>query len=261
MNQRADTAALGGRTAALPSPEMNGIDMNEHTITVQNLVKDHGEVRVLDDVSFTARPGRVTAFLGQNGAGKSSTMRILLGLDQATSGTATFAGVSYRHLPRPLTQVGCVFDGIGGSKLRQVQTHLKIVAHSNGIPTSRVAEVLDTVGLAHKARSRLGSLSLGEGQRLGLAAALIGSPQYLVLDEPTNGLDPGGIMWIRRLLRQEADSGKTVLLSSHLLREVEDVADDVVIIDRGQVVLRGKMADATSKLHNLEELFFAVTHE
>lgn len=235
--------------------------MSEDVVLIQNLVKDHGSVRVLDHVSFTAQPGRVTAFLGQNGAGKSSTMRILLGLDRATSGTATFGGVSYADLARPLTHVGCVFDGIAGAKVRKVRTHLRIIAQSNGIPASRIPEVLDVAGLSHKATARLGGLSLGEGQRLGLATALLGSPQYLVLDEPTNGLDPGGILWIRQLLRDQARAGRTVMLSSHLLREVENVADDVVIIDRGRVVLAGKMAKVTSQLHGLEDLFFAVTHE
>ncbi|MFV0429748.1 MAG: ABC transporter ATP-binding protein, partial [Arachnia sp.] len=232
--------------------------MSEHVVLVENLVKEHGGVKVLDDVSFTARPGRVTAFLGQNGAGKSSALRILLGLDRAGSGSATFAGVAYADLVRPLTQVGCVFDGLGGAKVRKVRTHLRIVAQSNGIAVSRLGEVLEICGMSHKANARLGGLSLGEGQRVGLAAALLGSPQYLVLDEPANGLDPGGILWIRNLLRDQAAAGTTVLMSSHLLREVEDVADDVVIIDHGRIVLHGEIGEVTSRLRGLEDVFFAV---
>lgn len=228
-------------------------------ITVRDVCKDHGRARVLDQVSFTAEPGRVTAFLGQNGAGKSSTLRILMGLDRATSGSATFGGRRYRDLRPPLRHVGCVFDGVGGSRLRTVRTHLKLIAQSNGIRPSRIEEVLAIVGMGHKAKARIGSLSLGEGQRLGLAVALLGDPQFLVLDEPTNGLDPGGILWIRRFLTDQAAQGRTVLLSSHMLHEVEEMADDLVIIDKGRVVLSGDLESARRRLDSLEDVFFSVT--
>jgi ABC-2 type transport system ATP-binding protein len=229
-------------------------------IRVDNVSKRHGDRLVLDGVSFGAEPGRITAFLGPNGAGKSSTLRILMGLDRPTSGVATFDGKPFSDLLNPLTIVGSVFDGIGGTRSRRVTTHLAVLAQANGLPSSRVAEVVATVGLAERAKSRLGSLSLGEGQRLGLAAALLGDPQFLVLDEPTNGLDPGGIRWFRQFLREQADQGKTVLLSSHILSEVEAVADEIVIIDQGKIVTSGDIRTVLAEVSTLEDLFFSVTN-
>lgn len=230
------------------------------TIRVMDVKKViHGKT-ILNNVSFCACPGRVTAFLGPNGAGKSSTLRILLGLDKATSGVATFGGRLYRSIQEPLRVVGAQFDGPGGAPSRHARMHLQMIAESNRIPVARVNEVLEIVDLMDKRSSRLGTLSLGEGQRLGLAAALLGDPQCLVLDEPTNGLDPGGIRWFRQLIRQQADQGKTILLSSHLLAEVEMVADDVVIIDHGTVVTAGTLHDVLSHLQSLEDLFFTVTN-
>lgn len=211
-------------------------------------------------MSFEAKQGKITAFLGPNGAGKSSTLRILLGLDCST-GTATFGGREYVTFDRPLKVVGAAFDGIGGDLSRKVKTHLKIIAQSNSIPNSRVAEVLKIVGLSDKDKARIGTLSLGEGQRLGLAAALLGNPQYLVLDEPTNGLDPTGIRWFRKFIRQQADLGKTVLLSSHLLSEVEAVADDVVIINHGKIIATGGLYQVMEHLESLEDVFFSLTGE
>jgi ABC-2 type transport system ATP-binding protein len=230
-------------------------------IVVSDVSKKHGDTEVLQGVSFTAEPARVTAFLGPNGAGKSSTLRILLGLDRASSGTALFDGRRYADLRDPLREVGAVFDGVGGARTRRVRTHLAILADSNGLPRARVAEVLELVDLKHKARARLGNLSLGEGQRTGLAAALLGDPRFLVLDEPTNGLDPGGIRWFRRFVREQADGGKTVLLSSHMLPEVEAVADDLIFISKGRIALTGPLGKAKEQLASLEELFFAVTSE
>ncbi|MEI3613139.1 ABC transporter ATP-binding protein [Pseudogracilibacillus sp. SO30301A] len=229
-------------------------------IVISHVHKRHGNKEILKDVSFEAKQGRITAFLGPNGAGKSSTLRILLGLDRST-GTATFGGRKYVTFDTPLKVVGAAFDGIGGNLSRKVKTHLKIIAQSNGIPNSRVAEVLKIVGLPDKVNARLGTLSLGEGQRLGLAAALLGNPQYLVLDEPTNGLDPTGIRWFRKFIRQQADLGKTVLLSSHLLSEVEAVADDVVIIDHGKIIATGELHQVMKNLESLEDVFFSLTEE
>jgi len=211
------------------------------------------------NVSFEANPGRVTAFLGHNGTGKSSTLRILLGLDRPLTGTATFGGKNYTRLETPLQVVGAVFDGIGGTPSRKVRTHLRMIAQSNNISSGRVPEVLELVGLTDKSKEQLGTLSLGEGQRLGLAAALLGDPQYLVLDEPTNGLDPAGIRWFRKFIHNQSGQGKTVLLSSHLLSEVETIADDVVIIDHGCVIAAGELHLVMQNLESLEDVFFSLT--
>ncbi|MFJ7950699.1 ABC transporter ATP-binding protein [Lysinibacillus sp. NPDC096418] len=231
-----------------------------NNIVISQLCKRHGEKDILKDVSFEAKQGRITAFLGPNGAGKSSTLRILLGLDRST-GTATFGGSNYITFDTPLKVVGAAFDGIGGTPSRRVETHLKIIAQSNNISSRRVSEVLKIVGLSDKGKARLGTLSLGEGQRLGLAAAMLGDPQYLVLDEPTNGLDPTGIRWFRKFIRQQRDLGKTVLLSSHILTEVEAVADDVVIINRGKIIAQGELRYVMKNLESLEDVFFSLTEE
>lgn len=232
---------------------------NVNSIKVTNVCKRHGKKDILTNVSFEANPGRVTAFLGHNGAGKSSTLRILLGLDYPLSGTATFGDKSYVQIETPLQVVGSVFDGIGGTSSRKVKTHLRMIAQSNNISLERVPEVLELVGLTDKSKSKLGTLSLGEGQRLGLAAALLGDPQYLVLDEPTNGLDPAGIRWFRNFIHNQSAQGKTVLLSSHLLSEVEVIADDVVIIDHGRIAAAGKLHSVMQNLESLEDVFFSLT--
>ncbi|HBU80999.1 MAG TPA: ABC transporter [Paenibacillus sp.] len=230
----------------------------ENKILISKLYKKHGERQILNNVSFEAKEGRITAFLGPNGAGKSSTLRILLGLDNST-GSATFGGQKYAEYDTPLKVVGAAFDGVGGAPSRKVKTHLKIIAQSNNITKGRISEVLDIVGLSDKGNAKLGTLSLGEGQRLGLAAALLGDPQYLVLDEPTNGLDPTGIRWFRKFIRQQSDMGKTVLLSSHILSEVEAVADDVVIINHGKIITTGEIKDVMKNLESLEDVFFSLT--
>ncbi len=228
-------------------------------LLIDQLVRRHGTRVVLDRIGFEARAGRVTAFLGPNGAGKSSTLRVLLGLDRADAGRALVAGRPYRTLRDPLRTVGSVLDGSGAHRSRTARDHLAWVARSNGIPRSRVPEVLDQVGLADAARVRVGRYSLGMGQRLGLAAALLGEPEALVLDEPANGLDPEGIRWLRGLLRRRADDGGTVLLSSHLMSEVAGIADDLVVIARGRVVAAGTLAEVTAGHAGLEEAFFALT--
>ncbi|MFF3064855.1 ABC transporter ATP-binding protein [Oerskovia sp. NPDC057915] len=230
-------------------------------LTIEHLVKRHGPRTILDHVGFEARPGRVTAFLGPNGAGKSSTLRILLGLDRADEGRALVAGQPYRSLRDPLRTLGSMLDGSGAHRSRTARNHLSWVARSNGIPQRRVDHVLDQVGLTASARTRVGRYSLGMGQRLGLACALLGEPEALVLDEPVNGLDPEGIRWIRGLLRAHADAGGTVLLSSHFMGEVADIADDLVIISRGRVVADGTLDDVTRRHDTLEDAFFALTSD
>ncbi|SDU76187.1 ABC transporter ATP-binding protein [Jiangella alkaliphila] len=228
-------------------------------LTFDDVVKRRGARDVLSGVTFGAEPGRVTAFLGPNGAGKSSTLRILLGLDRPTSGAALVSGRPYRALRRPLHVVGSVLDGSGAHRSRSARQHLAWVARSNAIPRRRVGEVLEQVGLAGAGRTRAGRLSLGMGQRLGLAAALLGEPAALVLDEPVNGLDPEGIRWIRGLLRSYADDGGTVLLSSHLMGEVAELADDLVVIAAGRIVAAGPLDRVTAGHPTLEDAFFALT--
>lgn len=230
-------------------------------LTIDRLTKRHGPRTVLTDVSFEASPGRVTGFLGPNGAGKSSTLRILLGLDRPTSGTALVDGRPYRSLRHPLRTVGSMLEGSGAHRSRTARNHLAWVARAGGIPRRRVNEVLEQVGLADAARTRVGTFSLGMGQRLGIAAALLGEPGALVLDEPVNGLDPEGIRWIRGLLRGHADAGGTVLLSSHLMGEVAEIADDLVVITGGRVVKSGPVAEVTAGYATLEDAFFGLTGE
>lgn len=228
-------------------------------IVLSNICKQHKKKNILENITFKAKEGRITAFLGPNGAGKSSTLRILLGLDLPLSGTATFGKKKYSNFIFPLQIVGSAFDGIGGTPSRKVKTHLKIIAKSNNIPNKRISEVLDLVDLSNKSHAQLGTLSLGEGQRLGIAIALLGDPQYLVLDEPTNGLDPMGIKWFRNFIRRQADQGKTVLLSSHYLSEIEAIADDVVIINKGQIVVTGELHEVMQNIETLEDVFFLFT--
>jgi ABC-2 type transport system ATP-binding protein len=228
-------------------------------LSISGLSKRHGSRTVLSDVTFQALPGRVTGFVGPNGAGKSSTLRILLGMDRPTSGTALIDGRPYRNLRDPLRTVGSLLDGSGAHRSRTARNHLAWVAVAGGIPKRRVPEVLDQVGLADAGRTRVGRFSLGMGQRLGLAAALLGEPAVLVLDEPVNGLDPEGIRWIRGLLRGHADAGGTVLLSSHLMGEVAEIADDLVVIAGGRIVTTGPLDQVIAGYATLEDAFFALT--
>ncbi|MBG0831351.1 ATP-binding cassette domain-containing protein [Planomonospora sp. ID67723] len=205
-------------------------------IELRRLTKRHGHVTAVGDLSFDVRPGVVTGFLGPNGAGKTTTMRAILGLDAPTSGTATIRGRRYADLPVPMREVGALLDARAVHPRRSVFDHLLCLAQSNGIARSRVDEVLGLVGLVQAAGRRAGGLSLGMGQRLGLAAALLGDPAVLILDEPVNGLDPEGIVWIRTLMRDLAAEGRTVLVSSHLMSETALTADRLVIIGRGRLL-------------------------
>lgn len=230
-------------------------------LTINNLVKHRGTQKILSGISFKARPGRVTGFLGPNGAGKSSTLRILLGLDRASSGSALINGKPFAELQNPLATVGAVLDGSGAHRSRTGRAHLRWIARAAGLPSSRVEEVLEIVGLTNAADKRVGNYSLGMGKRLGLAASLLGDPKILVLDEPVNGLDPEGIRFIRTFLRERADSGSTVLLSSHLIGELAETVDDVVIIKHGQIVADGTLDEVISNHSTLEKAFFARTSE
>jgi ABC-2 type transport system ATP-binding protein len=209
-------------------------------IEVTGLSKHFGPVTAVDDLSFTVEPGRVTGFLGPNGAGKTTTLRVLLGLVRASTGTATFGGTAYRDLPRPLETVGAALDA-NFHPGRTARNHLKVYATTAGLPAERVPKVLEQVGLADFADRRVGGYSLGMRQRLSLAYTLLGDPGVLVLDEPINGLDPEGIKWIRGFLQRLAGEGRTVLVSSHLLSEVQQSVDDVVIISKGRLVKTGTL--------------------
>ncbi len=205
-------------------------------VQVRGLTKRYGAHLAVDDLTFTLPPGRITGFLGPNGAGKSSTMRLLLGLDRPDAGVATIGGRRYAELPRPLRTVGALLDATATHRGRSGYSHLLALAQSQRLPRRRVAEVLEIVGLRKAARRRAGGFSLGMSQRLGLAAALLGDPDVLVLDEPVNGLDPEGVLWIRTLLRRLADAGKTVFVSSHLMSEMALIADHLIVIGRGRLL-------------------------
>jgi ABC-2 type transport system ATP-binding protein len=205
-------------------------------ITVSQLTKEYGAVRAVDDLTFDVEPGRVTGFLGPNGAGKSTTMRVIMGLDQPSGGTALVNGQRLAELPEPLRRVGALLDAGAMHPGRSGRNHLRIAARTNGIPLTRVDDVIDQVGLDGAAGRRIKGYSLGMRQRLGIAAALLGDPGVLLFDEPVNGLDLDGVRWIRGLLRGFADEGRTVLVSSHVMSEMQLIADRVVIIGRGRLI-------------------------
>ena len=214
-----------------------------YTISVDRLTKRYGSVLAVDDLSFDVEPGRVTGFLGPNGSGKTTTLRMLLGLAAPDGGTATINGVRYRNLPDPARTVGAALEADSFHPGRSAVEHLRILATAAGIPRHRAAQVLDLVGLTEAARRRVGGFSLGMRQRLTLATTLLGDPGVLILDEPLNGLDPDGIRWMRDLLRQLAGEGRTVLVSSHLLAEAAQTVDDVVVIARGRLAAQGPVAE------------------
>jgi ABC-2 type transport system ATP-binding protein len=207
------------------------------------LTKRYGDTVAVDEASFTVQPGRVTGFLGPNGAGKSTTMRMILGLDVPTAGTVTVNGSRYRDLATPLRSVGALLDAKAVDSGRSAANHLLWLAHSNGIEVSRVAEVLNIVGLTDVAGKRVGTFSLGMNQRLGIAAALLGDPDTLMFDEPINGLDPDGILWIRNLMKSLAAEGRTVFLSSHLMSEMAQTAEHLIVIGRGRIIADASIED------------------
>jgi len=205
-------------------------------IEARDLTKRYGDKLAVDHLSFTVEPGRVTGFLGPNGAGKSTTMRLILALDHPLAGTATIGGRRYADLPEPLRVVGALLEARAMHPGRSAYDHLLFLAQSQGLPRSRVDEVLALVGLTEAARKRTGGYSLGMSQRVGIAAALLGDPQVLILDEPVNGLDPEGILWIRNLMKQLASEGRTVFVSSHLMNEMAVTADHLIVIGKGKLI-------------------------
>ena len=216
-------------------------------IEVADLHKRYRKATAVDGLSFSVPPGRITAFLGPNGAGKTTTLRILLGLVRATSGSATIDGKAYRELAEPVRQVGAVLEASNYHPKRSGRSHLRVLCTATGLPWSRADELLEFVGIASAAGRAVGGYSLGMRQRLSVAGALLGDPQLLVLDEPANGLDPEGIRWLRDFLRAFAAGGKTVFISSHVLGEVEQLADEVVIIHRGRLVAHQTVADLRAR--------------
>ena len=228
-------------------------------IEARGLSKRYGSTVAVDALSFDVRPGTVTGFLGPNGAGKSTTMRIILGLDAPDAGHARIGGRRYRELRWPLREVGALLEAKAFHPGRSARAHLAALAASNDIPRSRVDEVLGIVGLEGAARRRAGKFSLGMAQRLGIAAALLGDPGVLLLDEPVNGLDPEGIRWIRNLLRSLAAQGRTVFVSSHLISEMALTADQLVVIGQGRLLAETSVAELAARSASLEEAFLELT--
>lgn len=212
-------------------------------IEAQQLTKRYGGTTAVDGISFTIAPGTVTGFLGPNGAGKSTTMRMIVGLDRPTSGTVTVNGKAYDRHRRPLREVGALLDAKAVHPGRSARSHLRTLAATNGISRRRVDEVIEMTGLATVADKRVGGFSLGMGQRLGIAAAMLGDPRTLILDEPVNGLDPEGVHWVRQLVRKLAAEGRTVFLSSHLMSEMAQTADQLLVLGRGRILAAGPVQD------------------
>lgn len=216
-------------------------------VQVDHLSKKYGATTVVDDLTFTVHPGTVTGFLGPNGAGKSTTMRMILGLDRPSSGRALIGGRPYAHWPTPTRLVGSLLDASAIHPGRTAHAHLAWIARSSAVPAARIDTVLHRVGIADAAHRPAGGLSLGMRQRLGIAGALLGNPRVLILDEPLNGLDPEGIVWLRHLLKEFAEAGGTVLLSSHLMNEMQATADHVVVIARGRLIADVSVAELAAK--------------
>ena len=261
--QRYRTAASGAEPQ-VPAELSVGAPIPEELwplgrVEVSGLTKEYGGVTVVDDVSFTAEPGRVTGLLGPNGAGKTTTLRMLLGLVTPSGGVARIGRSSYGEIERPVLTVGALLEASGAHEGRTGRDHLRVLCRAAGLPLARADEVLGAVGLARVGGRLVRGYSLGMRQRLGVAAALVGDPQVLILDEPGNGLDPAGIRWTRDLLRALAASGRTVLVSSHQLAEVEQLADDLVVIAAGRVVASGTLESVIGAHAGLEEAFLELT--
>jgi ABC-2 type transport system ATP-binding protein len=221
--------------------------MMETTIEVSDVHKHFGDTKALDGMSFTVEPGQVTGFVGPNGAGKSTTMRVILGLDKADKGTATVGGRPYQSLKNPLSHLGSLLDAAALQPSRSARNHLLWLAHSQGLTAKRVDEVVEQAGLRSAIRRKAGGYSLGMRQRLGLAAAMLADPPALMLDEPFNGLDPEGIFWIRQYLGTLAAQGRAILVSSHLMSELEDAADHLVVVGQGKVIADAAVADLIAR--------------
>jgi ABC-2 type transport system ATP-binding protein len=230
-------------------------------IEVRELRKRFGPTVALNGMTFTVVPGRVTGFAGPNGAGKSTTMRVILGLDRPDSGTALVDGQPYRSLEHPLRRVGSLLDASALQPGRSARDHLRWLALSQGLPARRVGEVLELTGLQTVARRRAGGFSLGMRQRLGIAAALLGDPPVLMFDEPFNGMDPEGIVWLRRFVRSLATQDRTVLISSHLMSELQDAADHVIIVGRGRVIADSPVGSLLTRWRSLENAYLALTKD
>jgi ABC-2 type transport system ATP-binding protein len=228
-------------------------------IEARGLVKQYRSTLAVDNLSFDVRPGTVTGFLGPNGAGKSTSMRMIMGLDRPDAGQVRIDGKSYGHLRWPLREVGALLEAKAFHPGRTARAHLAALAASNAIGRRRVDEVLTITGLEQAADRRAGKFSLGMAQRLGIAAALLGDPQVLVLDEPVNGLDPEGIRWIRNLLKNLAAQGRTVLVSSHLISEIAHTADALIVIGQGRLLAQTTVAQLSARASSLEEAFFQLT--
>jgi ABC-2 type transport system ATP-binding protein len=248
-------SALGPRAALTPVVTAPG----EPVVTATSLTKRYGEVLAVDDLTFALAAGTVTGFLGPNGAGKTTTLRLLLGLAEPDAGEALLFGHRYRDLERPASQVGAVLESDDFHPGRSGHDHLRALALAGEIPLGRIDEVLRLVELDAVAHRRVKTYSLGMRQRLGLAGALLGDPELLVLDEPANGLDPAGVHWLRTFLRRFAEQGRTVLVSSHMLAEAAQTVDQVVIIDRGRRVASGRLDELASRGRTLEEAYLELT--
>jgi len=236
-------------------PRLVEASPDEAVISVRSLTKRYGEIVAVDDVSFELEAGTITGFLGPNGAGKTTTLRLLLGLAEPTAGEALVFGRPYRELEQPIRQVGAMLESGDFHPARSGRDHLRALALAAELPRSRVEEVLDLVELASAAHRRVRTYSLGMRQRLGLAAALLGDPRVLILDEPGNGLDPVGMHWLRGFLRCFADQGLTVLVSSHALAEIAQTVDQIMIIDRGRVVRSASLGELTGQGRTLEDVY------
>jgi ABC-2 type transport system ATP-binding protein len=246
-------SATGASAEATDAPRADPV------VDVKSLTKRYSEVVAIEDLTFSLEPGSVTAFLGPNGAGKSTTLRLLLGLAEPTAGEALVFGLRYRDLDEPARRVGAVLESNDFHPGRSGHDHLRVLALAADLPPGRVIEVLELVELAAAADRRVGTYSLGMRQRLGLAGALLGDPDLLMLDEPANGLDPAGIHWLRAFLRGFADQGGTVVISSHVLAEVAQTVDQVVIIDRGRLLATARLDELTRSGETLEDTYLRLT--
>jgi ABC-2 type transport system ATP-binding protein len=248
---------LDGRPSQVPAPPE--LVSRASVVSVRSLTKRYGEITAVDGITFSLDPGSVTAYLGPNGAGKTTTLRLLLGLAEPTAGVALVFGQRYRELEQPVRHVGAVLESGDFHPGRSGRDHLRMLALAAGLPLGRVEEVLEVVELTRAARRRaVKTYSLGMRQRLGLAAALLGDPELLILDEPANGLDPAGVRWLRTFLQRFAAQGRTVLVSSHLLAEVAQTVDRVLIIDRGRLLASGRL-DQLTEHRSLEDVYLELT--